>query len=195
MVTYNNKIIIRFAAKKDVEQILGIYAQYIDTPITFEYDLPGVQDFAHRIEQIGRKYPWLVAEAGGRIIGYAYAHEQAERAAYQWNAELSLYLKKEERGKGLGKKLYGALMDILVLQGIITAYARITIPNARSERLHANMGFRQICIQPRAGFKAGKWHDVAWLTRNIAPCAERPNGILPVNGLNKNRLTDIMRAY
>ena len=105
---------IRFARETDSRQLLEIYRQYIDTTVTFEYVLPTEEEFAGRIREIGGEYPYLVCEEGGRAVGYAYAHKPFERAAYQWDAELSIYLDREYRGDGLGRRLYGMLMEILI---------------------------------------------------------------------------------
>ena len=119
---------IRFAAEADAPALLAIYAQYIETGITFEYQLPTREEFARRIRDFGGTYPYLVCEENGCIVGYAYAHRQAERAAYQWNAELSVYLDRSCTSRGLGRRLYGALIDILRLQGIRTVYGCVTVP-------------------------------------------------------------------
>ena len=108
----------RFAAPADSAALLKIYGEYLDTPITFECALPSEAEFAGRIAAIGQEYPYLVCLEKGRIVGYAYADRQAERAAYQWNAELSVYLDRDCTGRGVGRRLYSALMDILRLQGI-----------------------------------------------------------------------------
>lgn len=175
---------IRFTTPQDVESILLIYAQYIDTNITFEYKLPSIKQFAIRINNIGVKYPWLVLEEESKILGYAYAHEMAERDAYQWNAELSLYLDKNERGKKFGEKLYGLLLAILKLQGVLTVYARVTIPNIRSEHFHSRMGFKKVWTQHQAGFKNGQWHDIAWLAKNIGHHRSNPAAFIPLREMD-----------
>ena len=113
---------IRFAGAADAQDLLGLYGQYIDTPITFECALPSRAEFARRIEGIGRAYPYLLCREGERTVGYAYAHRQMEREAYQWNAELSVYLDRAFTSRGLGGRLYRVLMELLRLQGVRTAY-------------------------------------------------------------------------
>lgn len=93
-----------FARPEDAQDLLAVYAQYIHTPVTFEYDLPSPETFRDRILDYGSTYPYLVAREGGAVLGYAYAHRQAERAAYQWNAELSVYLDRNHLSRGLGAK-------------------------------------------------------------------------------------------
>ena len=111
---------LTFVRPEDGAALLAIYGEYIDTAITFEYTLPTQEEFDRRIETISADYPYLVAREGERPVGYAYAHRQMERAAYQWNAELSVYLDRATVSRGLGKRLYGALMEILRLQQIRT---------------------------------------------------------------------------
>lgn len=91
---------LRFADEHDAAACLAIYAQYIDTSITFETALPSEDEFAGRIRSYGAVYPWLIAEEEGKILAYAYAHRAQERAAYDWNAELSVYVSKNAGGKG-----------------------------------------------------------------------------------------------
>ena len=126
------------------------------------------------MEQIMLFYPCLVACSGTSIVGFAYAHRQAERAAYDWNAELSIYLDQRITNAGIGSSLYRALMDLLALQGIRTVYARVTLPNPASERLHAAFGFELTWVQKNAGFRLGRWRDVAWYIKQINPYDESP---------------------
>lgn len=88
----------RLAVPEDAPALLQIYSEYIHSTITFEYTLPTTEEFAERIRTIAGFYPYIVAEEDGRCMGYAYAHRHMERAAYQWNAELSVYLAKSAVG-------------------------------------------------------------------------------------------------
>ena len=98
---------IRQATIKDAKELLAIYAPYVlETAITFEYEVPALEEFANRIEKITEKYPYLVAEVDGEIVGYAYASTFKDRAAYDWCVETSIYLAKDMGGKGIGKLLY-----------------------------------------------------------------------------------------
>lgn len=171
---------IRFATADDAASLLAIYAQYIDTAITFECTLPSEEEFAHRILEISSEYPYLVSEEDGRIVGYAYAHRLKEREAYQWDAELSVYLDRSFTSKGLGKRLYGLVIDILKLQGIKTVYGVVVVPNEKSERLHESLGFSRIGVYHNTGYKCGKWHDVVWYDKQIAPYDDEPEPIVPI---------------
>lgn len=175
---------IRLARPEDSAGLLAIYGQYIHTPITFECQLPSKTEFAQRIQEIGAQYPYLVCQQGGRLVGYAYAHRQMARQAYQWNAELSVYLDQANTGQGLGKRLYGLLIDILARQGVKTVYGGVTLPNAPSERLHESLGFRQLGVYRNTGYKCGAWHDVAWYEKQIAPYQPSPQPVLPITALD-----------
>ena len=183
---------IRFAHPEDSGKILKIYAQYIETPITFEYVLPSEAEFAQRIADISDFYPYLVCEKGTEITGYAYAHRHMGREAYQWNAELSIYLDRPFASAGLGKKMYGMLIDILRLQGIKAVYGGVTSPNEKSEALHKTLGFQVFGICRKAGYKAGKWHDVTWFEKAIAEYDDFPRPPVSVQALPRERLHKIM---
>ena len=184
----------RFAEEADAPALLAIYGQYIDTPITFECALPSVESFTERIRSIRAAYPYIVCEEDGRIWGYAYAHRQAERAAYQWNAELSVYLDRSRTGQGLGRRLYTALMEMLRLQGIHTVYALVTVPNEKSEGLHGSMGFRHMGTQRSTGYKDAAWRDVAWFEKQIAPYDPDPAPLAPIGQVPLERLAEILAA-
>ena len=161
---------LRFAEPGDAAALLAVYAQYIGASVTFEYVLPTEEEFRRRIESISAEYPYLVhVTEAGVIDGYAYAHRFAERAAYQWSAELSVYLDRSARGCGLGKRLYGALMELLKLQGVRTVFGLVTTPNERSDRLHLGMGFTVSGVNHNVGYKNGQWRGVTIYEKPIAP--------------------------
>lgn len=165
---------IRLASADDAGGIRAVYAPFIDTPVTFEEEVPSCETYRERIERICEKYPCLVAEEDGRVVGFAYAHELRERIAFRWNAELSVYLAPTTQGQGVGSRLYAALIELLRLMGIKAAYGVVTSPNPASERLHRAFGFALMGVQPHAGFTCGAWHDVAWYVREIAPFEDAP---------------------
>ena len=184
---------IRLAVLEDSGALRNLYAQYIDTPVTFEYVLPTQIEFAGRMQSSMEQYPYLVCEEAGRIVGYAYAHRYMERAAYQWNAELSIYLDKNFTSRGLGKKLYAALIELLKLQGIKTVYAGVTLPNVKSEGLHRALGFQQLGIYHHTGYKCGKWHDVAWFAKSISSCERQPEPVTPFSSVPKKQITALLQ--
>ena len=181
----------RLAKIQDCACMRAIYAQYIDTPITFE--LPSEEEFARRIAAYLALYPCIVCTDNGKIIGYAYAHRQQEREAYQWNAELSIYLDASCTSRGIGKKMYAVLLEILRRQGIRTAYGVVTVPNAKSEGLHRALGFRQVGLHQNAGYKCGAWHDVAWFAKALGPYDDKPSPLLPVEKIPWEELAAILR--
>ncbi len=184
---------IRLATIADSGAILKIYAQYIDTPITFECTLPSEDEFVRRIGSITGTYPYLVCEERGEIVGYAYAHRQKEREAYQWNAELSVYIHQAYTGKGLGKSMYGILMEILKLQGVKTVYGGVTLPNEKSERLHISLGFKLLGIYHNTGYKCGRWYDVGWFEKAIAPYDLEVPPVLPIIHIPGEKIEEIIR--
>ena len=165
---------IRLTSTDDADGIRAVYAPFVDTPVTFEEEAPSCEAYRERIAEICEKYPCLVAEEDGRVVGFAYAHELRERIAFQWNAELSVYLAPAAQGQGVGSRLYAALIELLRLMGIKAAYGVVTSPNPASERLHRAFGFALMGVQPHAGFTCGAWHDVAWYVREIAPFEDAP---------------------
>lgn len=170
---------IRLASTDDADGIRAVYAPFVDTPVTFEEEVPSRETYRERIERICEKYPCLVAEEGGRIVGFVYAHELRERIAFQWNAELSVYLAPAAQGQGVGSRLYATLLELLRLTGIKAVYGVVTSPNPASERLHRAFGFALMGVQPHAGFTCGAWHDVAWYVREIAPFEDAPAPPVP----------------
>jgi L-amino acid N-acyltransferase YncA len=159
----------------DTEAVLNIYQPYIEkTPITFETTVPPAGEFAKRIKTNTEKYPWLVAEDEGRVIGYAYASKHRDREAYQWCVESSVYVLEEYHHTGIAKELYSKLFDVLKESGFVNIYAGITLPNPKSYSFHSKMGFEPIGVYKNIGYKLGKWHDVAWLVKTINPHNDDP---------------------
>lgn len=159
---------IRIAKESDVPEILAIYAPYIETSTaTFEYDVPCLRSFTQRFLTITEKYPWLVWEEEGHILGYAYASAPYERAAFSWCAEPSVYLRPEATGRGIGKKLYVALEAILKDQGYQVLYALITDENEVSIRFHECCGYTPKVHFPDCGFKFGRWLGLVWMEKRL----------------------------
>ena len=186
---------LRLASPEDGPALLAIYARYIHSAVTFEYELPSRAEFARRIRETLEVYPYLVLEKGGTPLGYAYAHRLGERAAYQWNAELSVYLDRACTGRGLGSSLYRALMDLLRLQGVKTAYAVVTHPNPASEGLHRSLGFRLLGFHQNTGYKNGIWHDVAWFEKALAPYGPRPRPVTPITQIPAEDISRVLSSH
>ena len=159
---------IRLATPSDAATLLAIYAPYVEnTAITFEYEVPTIEDFANRIEKTLEKYPYLVAEEDGLILGYAYASTYYARAAYDWAVELSVYVSQDARGKGVGSKLYDELEDLLDQMGYMHFLACISLPNEASLALHQKRGYQQVAHFPKIGYKFERWHDIVWLQKSL----------------------------
>ncbi len=176
---------LRFARESDAAALLGIYAQYIDTSVTFEYILPTEAEFSARIRDTMTMYPYLVCENEGHIIGYAYAHRYKERAAYSWCVELSVYVDRMHHREGVAHLMYDALEKILVLQGVHSMYAVVTQPNEKSNAFHTAMEFTAVGRQNKIGYKAGAWHDICLFEKHIASFDGAPAPLIPI--------TDLMR--
>ena len=167
---------IRLASDADAAAIQAIYAPYVlETPISFELTPPSVETIAQRLHKTLPSYPWLVcADAAGAVVGYAYAGRFAERAAYDWSAEVSAYVRRDCHRRGVGAALYTSLLALLKLQGYHTAVAIIALPNDASIGLHRSFGFKDAGVLNEVGFKLGSWHDVAYLELALQPQSEPP---------------------
>jgi phosphinothricin acetyltransferase len=182
---------IRFAIESDSASILQIYAPYItDSVITFEYEVPTITKLNEKMANIQKKYPWLVCEINGNIVGYAYASCFREREAYKWSVDFSVYINPQYHRKNIGKALYFALFELLKLQGCYNAYAGVTLPNIKSEGLHESFGFKAIGIYENVGYKFGSWHDVKWYGLKInehdqAPV--KPKSINEISNTNESK--------
>lgn len=155
-------MIIRDATEADAASCAAIYAPYVtDTAISFEEVPPSDVVLAERIAAAAHRHAWLVAEEDGEILGYAYAVPWKSRTAYQWACEVSVYVDGARRARGAGRQLYTALLDRLRDLGYRTVLAVVVTPNAASEKLHRAMGFEQVALYRRIGYKLGSWHDVA----------------------------------
>jgi L-amino acid N-acyltransferase YncA len=170
-------ITIRLATLDDAEQVQGIYAPYCRTPISFEEEPPSALEMRDRMTKVLAEYPWLVCEADGVVLGYAYAARHRERAAYRWSVDTTVYVREDQQRRGVGRALYTSLFAMLPLQGLVNAYAGVTLPNAGSVGLHEAVGFRTVGIYRQVGFKYGVWHDVVWLHRALQPLPASPAAV------------------
>lgn len=171
----NKEICFRTARPEDAEELLKIYAPYVEnTAITFEYKVPSIEEFQQRIENTLRKYPYFVAEQNGKPAGYAYAGPLKERAAYDWAVETTIYIQQEKRGIGIGKRLYDRLESVLKEQGILNLYACIAYPEQEDEYLtmdsvnfHKCLGYQQIGKFQNCGYKFQRWYHMIWMEKEI----------------------------
>lgn len=171
----NRRVHIRTAVIQDAGALLEIYAPYVEnTAITFEYEVPSIQEFENRIRQIQKKYPYLAAELDGELVGYAYADVFHERAAYDWAVETSIYVKQDRKGMGIGGKLYKALEGALAAQGILNLNACIACPQKEDAYLtkdsiafHEHLGYRLVGEFYECGYKFNRWYNMVWMEKHI----------------------------
>jgi L-amino acid N-acyltransferase YncA len=166
---------IRLATPNDAEQVRAVYAPYCFTPISFEMEPPSVEEMRGRLVKVLGQNPWLLSEEGGEVLGYAYATQHRERAAYRWSVDTSVYVRQSRQRRGVGRVLYTSLLALLPLQGFVNAYAGVTLPNEASVGLHEAMGFEPVGVYRQVGFKCGVWHDVAWFQRSLQPRPAEPS--------------------
>jgi phosphinothricin acetyltransferase len=171
------KVTLRVASVEDAEPISAIYAPIVrDTAISFETEPPSAGAMAERIEITQQRYPWLVALTDEQILGYAYASEHRQRAAYRWSVDVTAYVAESARGQGVGRSLYNGLILMLSAQGFRSAFAGIALPNDASIGLHEAVGFEALGVYKDVGYKLGTWRDVGWwrlaLTDGQSPPSE-----------------------
>ncbi len=181
-----DNIIIRAVSPTDAKDLSEIYAYYVEkTAVTFEYDSPSPAEFEKRIESITARYPYIVAEVDGVILGYAYAGVFKDRAAYDHCVEVTVYLAPDARGRGIGKALYAELEKLLGEMGILNLYACIAVTDTedeyltnQSERFHAVLGYREVGRFRLSGRKFDHWYDMIWMEKFIGKHGDNP---APVN--------------
>jgi len=166
---------------RDAATCVAIYAPYVEAGATsFEEEPPGPVEFAERIASMATRYPWLVAEHEGEVVGYAYACPHRARPAYRWAVEVSVYVAAGQRRRGCGRALYTELVERLRRQRFHVACAGITLPNDASIALHESIGFVPVGVYRRIGWKDGAWRDVGWWQLELSPPGDgRPPEPLP----------------
>lgn len=187
---------IRFATPADAAALAAIYAPYVrETAISFEYEPPSPDVFAARIAATHETHPWLVCDMGGIPCGYAYASPHKDRAAYQYDVEVSAYVDQNAHSRRIGSSLYGALFELLAMAGFYNAFAGITLPNKKSLALHRSAGFAEVGVFHRTGYKFGAWHDVLWMEKRLQPLSMEPAAPLPVRELPASETERIFTAH
>jgi len=154
---------ISLATANDAGDCLAIYAPVVTgTAISFELEVPTVEEMRRRITETLPRYPWLVLEEAGGVRGYAYAGAHRQRPGYRWSVDVSVYVASTARRAGVGRRLYTSLLELLRLQGYVNAFAGVALPNEASVGLHEALGFQPIGVYRNVGFKLGRWIDVGW---------------------------------
>ena len=161
-------LLIRDASPADAPALLAIYRPHVEQAVvSFEMVAPSVDEFAGRIAKVQQGWTWLVAEDGSGPLGYVYGGAHAERAAYRWSVNVTVYVRGDAQRRGIARRLYGALFPRLAAQGYCMAFAGITLPNDASLGLHRSLGFEDCGVFRAVGYKFGAWRDVAWLQRPL----------------------------
>jgi phosphinothricin acetyltransferase len=175
-------VLIRLAQQADAAAIASIYRPYVeDSRISFETEAP---DGAEIVRRMGNPiHPWLVAEEDDRVIGYASTSPMRNRSAYRWSVETGIYLTPEIQGRGIGRKLLEAHLDLLERQGFVTIIAGIALPNEASVALHEKLGFVLSGVERGVGFKHGQWVDVGRWQKDLAPRSATPEEPIPYSSL------------
>lgn len=182
-----SNLLIRVATKADAPALLAIYRPYVETTaITFEYDVPTVEEFAARIENTTARFPYLVAEFGGEIIGYTYAGPFRVRAAYAWSVETSIYVRRDMKQRGVGRQLYERLEILLAKQNITNLYACIATPHGEdpyvtldSVEFHRHMGYRLVGEFKKCAYKFDRWYSVAMMEKVVGAHGMPQQEVIP----------------
>ncbi|MBN8494647.1 MAG: N-acetyltransferase [Burkholderiales bacterium] len=170
-------LLVRPSAPGDLAAIHAIYAHAVlHGTGTFEIEPPSPDEMARRRDEVlARGLPWLVAEANGAVLGYAYATPFRPRPAYRYSLEDSIYLSPQAQGRGIGRLLLAELMARGQASGARQMLAVIgDSGNQASMALHRALGFRPAGTLQSVGWKFGRWLDVVLMQRALGPGDHRP---------------------
>lgn len=172
---------IRTATMQDAAKILEVYAPYVlDTTVSFELEVPSVDEYAVRVARAIDHYTFLVVEEADeesgarRIAGFASYGPFGHRAAYRWSGETSIYLEDDLTGQGVGEVLLDCLERIMVAGGITNSEACICSENTGSIEFHKRHGYRVVGEFVDCASKFGRWLGIQWLEKHIADHVENP---------------------
>ncbi len=185
---------LRTATPDDAEELLGIYSYYVmNTAITFEYEVPSVSEFRERITNTLKKFPYIVAEEKGKIVGYAYASPFKARAAYEHSIETSIYVAKDARQQGIGSALLARLEEILKKQNVLNVNACIAVPEEEDEyltfgsvRFHEARGYSLVGTFHKCGYKFDRWYNMVWMEKMVGEHVSPAPKVLPFPELRLN---------
>jgi len=186
---------IKLADINDYEDILKIYEKYInDTLITFECKVPTIEEFANRLDNIQKTFPLFVCKMENKVAGYAYISRFRDREAYDWTVESSIYISSKYHGMNIGKAMYHALIEISKISGYKNLIGVVTMPNIKSEKLHAHFGFEEVGILKNVGNKNGNWADVKYYSLKLSEYNLNPEKPKPISEImNSNELSNILK--
>jgi L-amino acid N-acyltransferase YncA len=164
---------VREASSQDAAGCLAIYRPYVEnSAVSWELDVPTIDEMAQRITVAANTHAWLVLESGDQTIGFAYAHAFNLHPAFRWSVQTGLYVADDHHRGGVGRTLYTQLLSRLGERGYRRAFAAITEPNEASNAFHRSMGFQDVGLYRRVEWKLGSWHDVAWMQVDLPGSAD-----------------------
>ena len=180
-------IIIRDARLEDAGRMAEIYEHYVkNTAVSFEYEVPTLEEFQNRMKKTMERYPYLAAEREGVVEGYAYAGPFVGRKAYGWSCELTIYLDKDIQKRGIGRRLYEALTEKLKDMGVTNVYACVGTVQGEdpyltlnSAQFHEHMGFRTVGTFRSCGYKFDRWYDMVWMEKIIGEHGSHQPPVMP----------------
>lgn len=177
MGNYREDIKFRKVTVDDAAAIIEIYKPYVeDYAVSFDVEVPTEEEIKHRIEKYSSKYPFIVAtDEAGKVLGYAYANEMKSRQAYNWSAEVTVYVDINEHLSGIGKRLYYRLEKTLREMGILNTYASVVTIDSEEDayltmnsyNFHERMGYHPVGKLNSIGYKFNKWFDIIWMGKNL----------------------------
>ena len=165
---------VRSASKHDAADCVAIYRPYVDnTVISWEIEVPSVDEMASRIASAQKAHEWLVLEHDGQVIAFAYGHALDSLPSHQWSVETGIYVSGDHLRAGRGRTLYAEVLRRLAERGYRRAFAGITQPNEASNSFHRSFGFQDAGLYRRVEWKHGSWHDVAWMQLDLRGAADK----------------------
>lgn len=195
------KISLRVVMPEDAGALSDIYRPYVEkTAITFEYDVPTEEEFAARIRNTLKKYPYVAVVRGTQLLGYVYTGPFVGRAAYDWAAETSIYVREDQKRHGIGKLLYAAIEGISRMQHILNLNACIGYPEQDDEYLtgnsveyHTHMGYRMVGEFHNCGYKFGRWYHMVWMEKMLGEHPEHPAPVIPFPDLETEEVERFLK--
>lgn len=195
-----SRIRIRAARPEDAAALLAIYRPYVEkTAISFEYEAPTEETFRERITETLRNYPYLLAEEAGEVLGYAYTGPFNHRPAYRWSVETSIYLREDQKKRGLGKRLYRALEAVSKKQHILNMNACIACTEHEDARLsnnsmqfHEHIGYRAVGVFHQCGYKFDTWYDMIWMEKMLGPHPSPAEPVIPFAAFSEAELAALL---
>lgn len=189
---FMNDFTLRLVRLSDAKALADIYKPFVEnTAVSFEYVAPDTAEFERRISEKTKKYPYIVAQCKGEVVGYAYVSEFLPRPAYQHSVETTLYIKEGYHGKGIGKSLYSALESILKLQNVLSLNACIACAEKEDETLnnnsmhfHSKMGYRYVGRFNASGYKFGRFYDMIWMEKLISDVTAPFDDFIPFEAIS-----------